>query len=141
MRLRLKGIAETMGMLNRAGNIAGKVEALKREFAFGVHANIKRGTPTSSGKRQGGFLRSSNVVDVRGVEIVWANVADYARYVDLGTGQRGGASWEQQLPEEEPVAFALHWPGMKGQPFMRMPIAEGLKELDGKIKKLAKEIG
>ena len=137
MRLRLKGIAEAMGMLNRAGNIQGKVDALRRELAFGVHGQIKRDTPVG----ETGFLRGANVIDVRGVEIVWANVADYARYVDIGTGRAGASSWEQYLPEEEPVAFALHWPGMKGQPFMRMKIAEGLKELDGKIEKLAKEIG
>lgn len=138
MRLRLNGIAEVLGMLDRAGNIKQKVNALRRELAVGVHANIIRQTPVAPG---GGFLRASNVFDVRGVEVVWINVADYAEYVDVGTGQAGASSWEQLLPEEAPVAFAIYWPGMKAQPFMRMAIAEGLEELEGRLENLAKEIG
>lgn len=137
MRLRLDGIAEVLGMLGRAGQVNKKVDALRRDFAVGVHADIVGGSPTGAT----GFLSHSNVYDVRGVEVVWANVADYARYVDIGTGQAGASSYEELLPEEEPVAFALHWPGMKAQPFMRAAIAKGLEELEDRIERIAKEIG
>jgi len=137
MRLRVEGIAEVLSMLDRAGKVEKKIDALRRDFAFGTHAKIIRQTPVAPG---GGFLRSANIVAVQGDEAVWANPANYARYVDLGTGRRGAASWQQYLPEEEPVAYATYWAGMEAQPFMRQPIAAGLDELDRRIDEIAKDI-
>jgi hypothetical protein len=137
MRLRVDGITEVEAMLDRAGQIDRKIDALRRDFAFGVEGKMKRDAP----KGETGFLRSAVFATTQSDEAVFIDYAEYARYVDLGTGRRGGASWEPFLPDEKPVAFRLDWPGMPAPPFMRRSIAEGLKELEDRIDNLAKEIG
>jgi hypothetical protein len=136
MRLRVDGIPEVYAMLNRAEMIPDKIDALRRDFAFNVEGRMKRLAPVKTG-----FLRSMAFGLTQGDEAVFIDYAEYARYVDLGTGRKGGASWQPFLPEEKPVAFRWDWPGMPAQPFMRRSIAEGLKELEARIENLAKEIG
>lgn len=137
MRLRLSGLDRVMTMLDRAGNLPQEVDALRHDFASGVHGNIVRMTPVKTG-----FLRSANVPPMmRGDEVAFVNYAEYARYVELGTGRRGATGYKQYLPDEVSIAYALGRAGTKAQPFMREPIAEGLKELDARLKNLMRKIG
>jgi len=135
MRLRVEGIADVLAMFGRAKKVERKVDALRRDFAFGVEGRMKRAAPWKTG-----YLRSAVFASVQGDEAVWTDPADYARYVDLGTGRRGGASYERFLPYEEPVAFATYWAGMAAVPFMRKPVAEGLDELERRIDEIARDI-
>jgi hypothetical protein len=136
MRLRVDGIPEVKAMFDRASQLDRKVDKLRRDFAYGTHGDIKRLTPAATG-----FLRGANFVVVEGAVVVFVNYAEYAPYVGLGTGRRGAASYERFLPHEEPVAYAMYWPGMEAQPYMRPAIAKGLEHLEGRIENLAKEIG
>jgi len=137
MRLLVSGIMEVLSMLGRADKVKEKVDALRRDFAIGTQANILRAAPVG----ETGYLRSSVYGTAQGDDAVFVDYADYARYVDLGTGRRGGAGYQRYLPEEEPVAFATYWPGMAAQPFMRKPIAAGLIELERRIDEIVKEVG
>ena len=137
MRLQVEGIAEVLDMFSRASNVERDIDKLRRDFAFGTEGRIKEAAPVSPG---GGFLRSAVYGTTQGDEAVFVDYANYARYVDLGTGRRGGASYQRYLPFERPVAYATYWAGMEAQPFMRKPIAEGLDELERRIDEIAGDI-
>ena len=136
MRLLVEGIAEVLAMLNRASKVERDIDKLRRDFASGTEGKISDAAPV--GKT--GKLQSSVHGIPFGDEAVFVDTADYARYVDLGTGRRGGASYQRYLPFEIPVAYATYWAGMEAQPFMRKPIAEGLDELERRIDEIAGRI-
>ena len=135
MRLLVEGIAEVLAMFSRAKKMERDIDKLRRDFAYGTEGKIKDATPV-----QTGFLRSAAYGMPQGDEAVFIDYANYARYVDLGTGRRGGASYQRYLPFEIPVAYATYWAGMEAQPFMRKPIAEGLDELERRIDEIAGRI-
>lgn len=93
-----------------------------------------------------GFLRDSITVDVhRGiqsatsgglvssslftVEAIVSPHADYAAYVEFGTGRRGAAS-----PGAGEGPYSEHWPGMVAQPYMRPAYDENREHVADFIK-------
>lgn len=137
MRIKIEGMDETLEMLGRAVRVHTRVDALRRDFAFGTLGTVMRVTPVATGR-----LKASNMVQVVGMAVDFVNYANYASFVELGTGQRGGQSYKSfpPLPDDR-VAFALNWPGMAAQPFLRYGVARGLKELEKRVEALGPEVG
>jgi hypothetical protein len=132
MEFRIYGIEDVIETFDDIAAIDDDLKDLRRDFAMGVHGNIVQATPVA--KKHGGFLRTANQVMQVGEDVIFRNFADYASFVDLGTGRRGAASFTSYIPEDEyGIAFATYWAGMEGQAFMRRPIAEGLTELEREI--------
>lgn len=139
MKIEIIGIEEVDGMLARAEDVEPNTDKVLRDFAYGTHGKIQRLVPTR--EHRGGLLRGRQGVFVAGnATVVFFNPMHYARYVELGTGRRGGASYEAFLPDEVGPAYATYWAGMAAQPYMRPPIAEGMRNLDARLDEIAKRV-
>jgi hypothetical protein len=137
---RITGVLEALAMMRRAVTVHTRLDKLRRDFAFSALADAIKLTPVRQ-YGPGGHLRASNQVILADEMITWVNYANYAQFVELGTGRAGGASWTPFLPEEQGPAYALAWPGMAQMPFLRPAVARELKELEARITALGPEVG
>jgi len=133
---RITGVLEALAMMRRAVTVHTRLDKLRRDFAFSALADAIKLSPVKTGR-----LRAANQVILADEMITWVNYANYAQFVELGTGRAGGASWTPFLPEEQGPAYALAWPGMAQMPFLRPAVARDLKELEARITALGPEVG
>lgn len=137
MKIRITGLEPTLEMLEQAGDINSRLIELRKKFAHRTLAASQRITPV--GKT--GALHARTTAVVIGNSVIFANPMEYARYVELGTGRRGGASYLPYIEGEEIPSYASYWPGMVGVPFLRKPIAKGIEDFFVAVEILARDIG
>jgi HK97 gp10 family phage protein len=96
-----------------------KAEQLIAATAHQVEAVAKTRVPVDTGN-----LKSSIQASKAG-RLRWlvSAAAEYAVYVELGTGRRGAAS---SIQRPEGIAYAVYWAGMAARPFL-IPAVEGVR--------------
>lgn len=82
-----------------------------------IEEEAKSICPVDTGALQASIQAQEPLEDGNQVTAEIVATADYAAYVEYGTGERGAAS---AGAGEGP--YSPHWPGMAAQPYMRPPL-------------------
>ena len=138
--VKVKGIREAKQLFRQTNafreSLTTSIDRIRREFALSTHRDIVALTPVRTG-----HLRASNRVNIIGETVQFINLADYAHFVDLGTGLPGARSFVSYIPQvERGIRYNLNWPGMEGTPFMRLPIAKGIERVNNEIRDVIRHI-
>ena len=143
MKIGIKGIEKAKATLKKALTLS---PALERTLTAAAAERLRHEayirTPVDTGA-----LRAAGAVSVFGGEIDYINPTPYAYFVELGTGIRGSASWEDfygrsRLDKYWPTfkpKFSKTWPGMEAQPFIRPAIVVTMDALSEQLRTLVHE--
>lgn len=125
MAIKLEGLEEVLGAIDKLDDTSGIVAALGKACAL-VERSAKIKAPKDTGA-----LRRSITSKVDGLEGVVYTPLEYAPYVEYGTGlfaEQGGRKdvpWYYKNDEGEWVKTS----GQKPQPFMRPALEENRTEI------------
>lgn len=143
MKIAIEGIEKARAMLKKTLTLGPTLErTLTAIAAERLRHEVYIRTPVRTGA-----LRAAGKVSVSGENIHYINPRYYAWYVELGTGIRGSATWEdfygrsrleKYWPPPTPE-FSKTWPGMEAQPFVRPAVVIALDSLANDLRALAHE--
>ena len=143
MKIAIEGLEKARAMLKKTLTLSPALEkSLTAITGERLRVETFRRTPVRSGA-----LRASGQVSVSGENIHYINPRDYSWYVELGTGIRGSATWEdfygrsrleKYWPQPTPE-FSKTWPGMEAQPYIRPAIVVAMGALVNNLRALAHE--
>jgi len=95
VRVRVSGVDEAIGKIARLNRrIQAALSSVLRTYALMIHAKAVRNAPGDTGK-----LRSSGGVLIKRTFAKVAFTADYAAFVEFGTGPLGAKTNRRELPD------------------------------------------
>jgi hypothetical protein len=143
LKIAVDGISKAKATLTKTLTLGPILErTLTAVTAERLRTEAYKRTPVRTGA-----LRASGKVSTYAGEIDYINPRHYAWYVELGTGIRGAATWEDfygrsRLDKYWPTftpAFSETWPGMSAKPYVRPSVVISMDALFGELQTLVHE--